>query len=132
MRKILCIIISNLLIVLILSGCINTNQDSVVNVWMFEKEYDSQTPKDAERIKKYCEENNIPLKLHYYKENEISYEDYIFKRNINLTSGNTIGVNSSIENLIINTVLLRIQQPEKGQDLDRLIENSINQIKLKL
>ncbi len=47
-------------------------------------------------IKNYCEINEIPLEVHNYDSDTITYEDYILKRNIAAVTGNFISIDSLI------------------------------------
>lgn len=43
-------------------------------------------------IKNFCEENDIPLEIHEYGSDIITYEDYVLKRNIAAATGNFISI----------------------------------------
>jgi len=49
-----------------------------------------------EGIKKFCEENDIPLEIHEYGSDIITYDDYVLKRNIAAATGNFISIDTLI------------------------------------
>lgn len=47
------------------------------------------------RVKRYCNENKIPIEFIRFSEEELSHEDYIFKRNLAAINGNMIAIDDS-------------------------------------
>ncbi|QSX05877.1 hypothetical protein JYG23_14630 [Sedimentibacter sp. zth1] len=61
----------------------------VVHIWAYQDEC-SDAKRLIPKIENYCKQNNIPVQIHCYLKSEITYDDYILKRNINLGKANTI------------------------------------------
>lgn len=91
-----------------ISGCKNDNSNNkelnedslpdgydtseeVIHIWKYVGTNNGEnTSKLIPLIEYYCKTNNIPYQLHCYYENEITFEDYELKRNLNLNNPNTI------------------------------------------
>ena len=66
-----------------------------------------------ENAKDYCETNNIPLEIVKFDDETLSYEDYVFKRNLAAESGNMIII-------------------EQATNLSDLVKNHADYTKLKI
>ncbi len=100
-RKLSVNILLTLIMFTVLTSCNKEKSDKdIIQLWYysFEKEEDF-SDKIAEEVKIYCEEENIPLKIFRYDKKVMSYQDYIFKRNLAAASGNFIIIDDA-RNLI--------------------------------
>lgn len=102
-KRVFSIIITISLILLI--GCNNStgkdDQRAEIQLWWYD-EGDGNNIDDnkiqainstralVEKVKSYCTTAEVPLKLNVYKNSEISYENYVLKRNVNLSKKNVI------------------------------------------
>ncbi|QSX05303.1 hypothetical protein JYG23_11540 [Sedimentibacter sp. zth1] len=78
-----------ILIISITTSCKKADPNTV-HLWMYQRDQNDQIAMLIPDIERYCENNEIPLQIHCYYESEMSYDDYILKRNINLEKNNTI------------------------------------------
>ncbi|QSX05876.1 hypothetical protein JYG23_14625 [Sedimentibacter sp. zth1] len=117
LRKSICIMILLSMMLSMFCSCnrsnltdsgVNNNQNTdysndVINIWMYQDK-SPNTKRLIPAIEKYCKEKNINYQMHCYSLEEMTYEDYILKRNINLDKANTIvfGGKEEMKNLNIN------------------------------
>ncbi|SHJ86122.1 hypothetical protein SAMN02745248_01136 [Hathewaya proteolytica DSM 3090] len=88
-------------------GCgVKNDQKAEIQLWWYEhgvenmidhneKEVIYNTRAIIDRVKSYCDSNKIPLKMNVYTSSQISYENYILKRNVNLSKDNVIIMDKS-------------------------------------
>lgn len=107
MRKRLISIILIMMMIVPLSSCIKgsderrvdndtINNTDKIQLWYYDfKNMNSHAVSAiVSSAKEYCRAKNIPLEIISYDENTISYEDYILKRNLALSYGNMIVIES--------------------------------------
>ncbi len=70
-----------------------TNREGKIQLWCYylgrEKGVNGGL---VDGIKKFCEANEIPLEVHEYGSDIITYDDYVLKRNIAAATGNFISI----------------------------------------
>ncbi len=70
-----------------------TNGEDKIQLWYYyigrEKGLNSEL---IDGVKNFCEENDIPLEIHEYGSDIITYKDYVLKRNIAAATGNFISI----------------------------------------
>gem|GEM_PF-399148 len=95
----------------IMSSCIRKNEDNIgkegintdkgdtskntdkIQLWVWSvtsREYYVLLENVIENVKEFCKTRNIPLEVHAYTSEVITWDDYILKRNIAAASGNMI------------------------------------------
>ncbi|QSX04956.1 hypothetical protein JYG23_09665 [Sedimentibacter sp. zth1] len=92
-RKYIWFIIISLLVLSLTSCKADKNIDTsnnTVHIWMYDGEYTSSMHDLLPKVRNYCSKNEIPLEIHYYTDDEMTYDDYVLKRNASLYNANSI------------------------------------------
>lgn len=88
-----------ILIVILIFLCVSCNEGSnsdnaTIQVWSYDfinaEAYSKALANTLSNIKFFCEKNEIPLEIMRYSEKDISYDDYVLKRNTAVSNGNAI------------------------------------------
>ncbi|QSX04958.1 hypothetical protein JYG23_09675 [Sedimentibacter sp. zth1] len=90
MKKKYKLLIFILLILVVLTACKAGKNNDTVHIWMYGDKIEGSFYNALPSIRMYCLENNIPLEVHYFTSKEMTYEDYILKRNVSLAQSNSI------------------------------------------
>lgn len=85
-KKLICIIIILSFIITMICGCDKDSDSQVIHIWHY---YGTNEDLSSD-IERYCKQNNISYQLHFYSQDELSFEDYYLKRNTSLAKNNTI------------------------------------------
>ncbi len=94
LKKIISIILMITMILALTSCNKKSNDNSEIQLWYYDYGpsfgYSESIGDLVAEIKSFCEKNNIPLNVVKYNEKELTYEDYVLKRNIVAANGNII------------------------------------------
>lgn len=113
----------------VMSSCAKENDVSVENtkgnndiIQLWNYDYtsgESRVNNIIENVKKFCEEKNIPLELHLYSSDIMEREDYILKRNVAATAGNTIIIDDIS---YLHTIAEHHADYSKLENYDKLVD----------
>ncbi|QSX04959.1 hypothetical protein JYG23_09680 [Sedimentibacter sp. zth1] len=90
MRKNIFFIALLVLFIFILTSCKADKNNDTVHIWMYDGEYISSMHNSLSKVENYCSDNEIPLEIHYYTDDEMTDDDYVLKRNASLNNPNNI------------------------------------------
>ncbi len=88
-----------ILVIILIFICVScndgtSNDNATIQVWSYDfintEAYSKALADTLSNIKFFCEKNEIPMEIMRYSEKDISYDDYVLKRNAAVSNGNAI------------------------------------------
>ena len=123
LKRIIAIILVLMILITFVSCDKASDDNAMIQIWSYDFEnaeaYSKALASVLSNAKFYCDKNGIPLEIVMYNEKNMSYDDYVLKRNVAVSNGNAIIIEDA---KYINDIAKQHADYSKLDNYDKLLD----------